>query len=237
MSDKKIDILAIGAHAGDMEIAAGPVIARHSRMGKKTLFLHMTPGEKGHKTLSPAEYGAQKREEAQEAARVFGGECLFLPYGDGELFVTEEVKWQIADVIREYRPDIIITHWRESIHKDHAATHALLPDAQFYAALPAFARAFPAHWAGKTYYTDNWEDHDQFVPEVFCEVSEEDIAVWEEACRKYALFRGEVAKFPYIDYYKALFKVRGLEGSYGNTPLAVAFALPKGSNRRRVQEL
>jgi LmbE family N-acetylglucosaminyl deacetylase len=234
---EKFDILAIGAHAGDMEIACGPVIAKHSRLGKKTLFLHMTPGEKGHPSLSPDEYAAQKKQEAQEAAAVFGAECRFLLYGDGELFVTEAIKWEIADIIREVRPEIVITHWRESIHKDHANTHALLPDARFYAAIPAFQREFPAHWVPKVYFTDNWEDHDQFEPELICEINPEDLTVWEEACRKYALFRGEVAKFPYIEYYKALYQVRGLENSYGNTPFAVAFALPKGSNRRRVQEL
>lgn len=233
----KAHILALGAHAGDMEIAAGPVIAKHSRLGKKTLFLHATPGEKGHKTLTPEEYGAQKKLEAAEAAKAFGGECLFLPFGDGELMVTDEVKWMIADVIREYQPEILITHWRESIHKDHAATHQLIADAQFYASLPAFKREFPPHWAGRIYYTDNWEDHDDYVPEVFCEIADEDLAMWEEACRKYGLFRGEVAKFPYIDYYKALFQVRGLESSYGNVRQAVSFMQPRGARIKRMQEL
>lgn len=237
MSDESFDILAIGAHAGDMEISCGPVIAHEARLGKKTLLLHMTPGEKGHKTLSPEEYAALKKDEAQKAADILGAECLFLPYGDAELYVTEEVKWEIADIIRKYKPKVILSHWKKSIHKDHAAACALIPDARFYASLPAFHRVDPPHWVPTLYYTDNWEDHEEFHPEVFCEISKEDLEIWEEACRKYSLFRGEVSPFPYLNYYKALFTVRGLESSYGRNPLAVAFAVPPDSHRRTIKTL
>ena len=67
-------ILAVGAHCGDMEISAGMIVAKMARLGKRTVFLHLTPGEKGHKTMDPEEYAAQKRVEAQKAAEAFGGE-------------------------------------------------------------------------------------------------------------------------------------------------------------------
>jgi LmbE family N-acetylglucosaminyl deacetylase len=228
-----VDILAIGAHMGD-EVAWGMALAAHRRQGMEIGMLHLTPGEKGHKTLSPADYAAQKRVEAQECADVLGARMWALDYGDGELPVSDEVKWQIADVVREAKPKAIVTHWKGSMHKDHTAAHENLADALFYAGLPAFKRDLPHHWVGKVFYGENWEDLRGYLPEVYVEVQEEDMAVYERAMRCYALFRGEVATFPYLDYYRAQCRARGCEVGY---PYAATFAVPPESHRRRTTTL
>lgn len=228
-----VDILAIGAHMGD-EVAWGMALAAHVRQGGTVGMLHLTPGEKGHKTLSAEEYAQQKREEARACAETLGAQMWTLNYGDGELPVNEQVKWQIADIMREAGPKIVITHWGGSIHKDHTAAHENLPDALFYAGLPAFRREYPAHWVNALYYGENWEDLRGYQPEVYLQVLEEDIAVWERAMRCYALFRGEVSRFQYLDYYKALARTRGCEIF---TEYAVTFAVPPDARRRSVSSL
>jgi N-acetylglucosamine malate deacetylase 1 len=228
-----VDILAIGAHMGD-EVAWGMALAAHRRQGLTVGMLHLTPGEKGHQTLSPAEYAAQKREEAQACAAALGADVWSLPYGDGELPVSDEVKWAICDVIREAQPKLILTHWRGSMHKDHTAAAGNLPDALFYAALPAFQRPLPPHRVGRYLFGENWEDLRGYEPEVYLQVLPEDIESWERAMRCYALFRGEVSTFPYLDYYRALARTRGCEGGY---EYAVTFAVPPEARRRRVSSL
>lgn len=234
MSDNHI--LAVGAHCGDMEISAGMAIAALARLGKRTVFLHLTPGEKGHKTLDPDTYAAQKREEAARAAEAFGGEALFLPYKDGELPADETVKFQIADVIRSVKPKVVIAHWTGSMHKDHAAAGAVMPDALFYAAIRGFQRELPAHGGVRLLYTENWEDPIGFRPEIYMQVEEQDVERWEAACREYALFEGGVSDFDYITYYKSLARVRGLE-IMAPSGLAQCFGLPELSRRRRVSEI
>lgn len=229
-------VLAVGAHCGDMEISAGMVVAKLARLGKRTVFLHLTPGEKGHKTLSPDAYAAQKRREAVAAAEAFGGEALFLPYKDGELPADEALKFQIADIIREVRPKVLLAHWTGSMHKDHTAAGEVIPDAVFYAAIRGFERPLPAHGVVRTYYTENWEDPIDFRPELFAEVEQQDVDLWEQACRKYALFDGGVSDFDYLTYYRSLARVRGLE-IMSPTGLAQAFGLPPLSRRRRVSEI
>jgi N-acetylglucosamine malate deacetylase 1 len=228
-----VDVLAIGAHMGD-EVAWGMALAAHKRQGLEIGILHLTPGEKGHKTLSPDEYARQKKQEAHACAHALGAHMWGLDFGDGELPVNDDVKWQIADVIREARPKAIVTHWKGSMHKDHAAAHECLADAIFYAALPAFQRLLPHHRVGRVFYGENWEDLRGYVPEVFVEVLPEDMRVWEEAMRHYALFRGEVATFAYLDYYKALCRSRGCEVGF---EYAATFAVPPESHRRRAQSL
>lgn len=234
MIDKRVSILAIGAHAGDVEISAGMALAHHVNLGRKVAICHVTLGEKGHPTKSVEAYENQKRDEAMAAADVISADIYTLPFRDGELTANDEVKLAICDVIRDCKPDVILTHWKKSMHKDHIACNASVPDAMFYAATGGFERVLPPHQAKSLYYTENWEDYQDFIPELYIEVADEDIAIWEKMVRKYALFRGDVVKFPYIDYYKSLARVRGIEVY---TQHATAFGIPPGARRRRASTL
>src|SRR5688500_3440029 len=109
-----VDILAIGAHMGD-EVAWGMALAAHKRQGLSIGLLHLTPGEKGHKTMSPGAYGDQKRQEAAACGSAMGARMWALDYADGELPVSEEVKWGLADIVRDAKPKLVITHWRGSM--------------------------------------------------------------------------------------------------------------------------
>jgi len=49
-----------------MEFTAGATLLKHARSGWEVHIVHLTLGEKGNPQLSPEEYGAQKRKEAEE---------------------------------------------------------------------------------------------------------------------------------------------------------------------------
>jgi LmbE family N-acetylglucosaminyl deacetylase len=72
-------ILAIGAHAADMELSAGALLAHQAKLGDRVVLLHLTLGEGGHPKLPPAIYREQKRREAEAAARDLGAEVIFGP--------------------------------------------------------------------------------------------------------------------------------------------------------------
>ncbi len=232
--DKPQHILAIGGHAGDMDLTAGAVIAKYVQAGHKATFLHLTPGEKGHPKLSPDDYAKQKIEEAHRFAEFVGADVRFLAYKDAELPVDEEVKYQVADVIREVKPTLLITHWKGSMHKDHSNTHYIVEDARFYAALKTIERALPNHYPGPVYYADNWEDPYDFQPEVFVDIPDEAYETWVKAMNVYAYARGETSGFPFIEYYKALTIVRGAPVGFKR---AQAFMVPPGALNKRVQFL
>lgn len=233
MSDnKKQHILAISAHAGDQDLTAGAVLAKYVMEGHKVTMLHLTPGEKGHPRLSTADYAKQKIDEAHQFADIIGADVRFLDYKDGELPVNEEVKFEVADVIRELKPEIIVTHWSGSMHKDHENTHYIAKDARFYAAIPGFIRDLPNHGIKKMYYSENWEDMYGFNPEVFIDIPEEAYEKWVRGLNCYSFARGETYGFPYIEYYKALTVVRGAVNGFKR---AQAFAVPPGGVNQRLQ--
>lgn len=228
--DRKIKLLVIGAHAFDAEIMAGGVVANYTSQGHAATFLHMTLGEKGHRTLSPEEYAVQKKEEAIACAEALGAKALFLPYKDAELPLNEEVKYEVADIIRAEKPDILITHWKGSIHKDHEYTHYIVWDAIFYAALPTFKRELPAHGIGSIYFAENWEDMEGFELDTYIDISSS-YERWITAMQKYELFRGGASSFRYADYYKALAVLRGCRGNF---TYAECFMRPKGAKTDRL---
>lgn len=230
----KVEILSIGAHAGDAEIASGIALAHEANAGRNVAMCHLTLGEKGHPNMPPADYAKQKREEAEAAAKVIGAQVYFLPYEDGLLPVNDEVKFALADVIRDCKPDLIITHHSKSIHKDHVSCHLNVPDAVFYAAVKGFASGKQTHHCPRVYFAENWEDREAFVPDVILEVGEQDIALWREMVSQYALFRGEVVSFPYVEYYEKLARIRGIENY---TQYAAAFARSEPHRPTRVAGL
>ena len=235
MSDEsRKTILAIGAHCGDVEVTCGAVLAKHNKLGDRIAILHLTLGEGGNPKMSPQEYGEQKRREAVAAAKIIGAEAIFAPYKDGELPNTEEARRYVADVIRQVKPSHIITHWRTSIHKDHAAAHAIVNDAILLASLEGVITAHPGHRGVRAiYYTENWEDPENFKPYLYVDVSNE-LGTWREAVTQYQFIKGGVSPFPYLEYYEALARVRGAEAG---KRYAVAFDIDPFEKKRVVDML
>ncbi len=207
-------ILAIGAHAGDMEVAAGALLAREVRLGNRVVILHLTLGEGGNPKLSPEVYAEQKRREAQEAAKILGAEVVFGPFRDGEIPNDDTARRFVAEVIRDVRPAYIITHWKNSLHRDHSVTSLVVSDALLLASLESVITKSPVfRGVRRIYFTENWEDKEGFVPYTYVDVAE-DMGTWEKAVKQYEFVRGGISNFPYFKYYSSLASVRGAESGF-----------------------
>lgn len=203
-------IMAIGGHIGDMELTAGGVLASMALEGAKIITVALTAGERGNPPhMTVAEYREQKIAEAKAFAEMLHGEAVVLPYTDGELPESDEVAWQLCDLIRKYKPNVLITHWKHSIHKDHEATSRIVKKAQFYAGLASIERELPPHYAAGPYYAENWEDPTDFQPYVTVAVSEEGYALWQKAIEEHCWFAMNSTSFSYFRYYSALKITRG----------------------------
>lgn len=227
-------ILAIGAHCGDIEVTCGAVLAKHSCMGDRVTILHLTLGEGGNPRMTPAEYGAQKRREAESAAKILGAEALFAPYRDGELPGSEDVKRYVAGIVRTTKPTHILTHWRSSLHRDHATTHVVVNDALLLASLQSVETGRPVHRGVRgIFYTENWEDPEGFKPYVYIDTTNE-MELWKKAVTQYQFIKGGISTFPYLDYYAALARVRGAEAG---TTYAVAFDVDSFAKKQTLPSL
>jgi LmbE family N-acetylglucosaminyl deacetylase len=225
-------IMAIAAHPGDAFFTMGAAVALQVHLGGQGIFLSLSLGEKGSARIAPAQYGTLQREAAERAARALGARAEFLEYKDGEIPVSEEAKLAVSDLIREYQPGAIVTHWGGSWHKDHKACFKIVTDAVFYAGLPALARKHPPHEVRKLFFADNWEDAKGFMPDTYLDISPV-FEPWVEACAAFPMWRGETG-FRYNDYYQSLAVARGC---LSDCKYAVALMSPPEQLTRRVQGL
>ncbi|RWL79802.1 MAG: LmbE-like protein [Mesorhizobium sp.] len=200
-------ILVVGAHAFDAEVIAGPLAAAAVKGGAKVTFLHLSMGEQGHPCLIPEHYSGQKEDEAAKAAARLGVDMRNMKLRDAFLPNDNATALQVCDIIRELRPEAVITHWHGSWHKDHRAAAHLTQTGIFFSALPTLKRAQPAHTPQLLLFGENWEDDEGFRPEHLVDVSV-GFDAWHEAVMEYELARG-LSSFPYVDYYSALYRLRG----------------------------
>lgn len=233
-------IMAIAAHPGDALFTMGAAVARQISTGGKGIFFSLTHGENGSPAIAPSEYGAIQVAATQKAAKILGAETMFLSYPDGELPDNEEARFAVCDAIRQYRPGIIITHWKGTMHKDHRACYNIVEDAIFYAGLPAIKRKLPAHSAGTLLFAENWEDGKDFRQDLYLDVTSV-YGRWVEACAAFPMWRGETG-FHYDDYYQSLALARGSLARIGRTDknefkYAVALMYPYKWSGRPVRDL
>lgn len=228
MNEEKVTILAIGGHVGDMELTAGGVLASHALKGDRIVTLALTAGERGVPVgRDMAQYREQKVNEAKAFAEMLGGVSIVFDIPDGELQDDQDIRLRVCDVIRQVRPNIVITHFKNSMHKDHMTTHRIVNDARFFAGLASFERSLPAHFASRLYYAENWEDAVDYQPYVYVDFSEEAYDLWVKAVSLHWFVTGSKS-FPYLEYYKHLVRVRGIEA---RKQYAQTFMVPEETMR------
>ena len=202
-------IMAIGAHIGDAELTCGKTLATHSVKGDKITTVAITAGERGAPPgRDQQEFKQYNISCATEFAAALNGKFICLGYPDGEIPDNEELRYKICDIIRREKPNVILTHWHKSLHKDHIITSFAVEEAIFYAALRGFEReGLESHWARGPFYAENWEDATDFEPYIFNNVTD-GYNLWFENIQKLWLTNNS-PWFKYRDYYDGLSRQRG----------------------------
>lgn len=127
----KLDVLAIGAHPDDIELCCAATLAKLKLQGKTFGILDLTEGELGTRGSR-----AIRKKEAANAANILGVSTrINLGLPDGNIDVNQKNIRKIIQIIRLYRPTVIlIPHWEER-HPDHEHAHRLCREAWFYSGL------------------------------------------------------------------------------------------------------
>jgi len=127
----KLDILAIGAHPDDVELGCGATVAKEVSRGKKVGILDLTRGELG--TRGTPEL---REQEANAAAKILGvvvRENIGL--ADGFFTNSKENQLKIIQVLRKYKPEVVLCNAIDDRHIDHGKGSKLTSDACFLSGL------------------------------------------------------------------------------------------------------
>lgn len=136
-------VLCIAAHPDDLEYGISCAVAEWTAAGLDVSYLLLTRGEAGISTQDPSITGpARSREQIDAGAAVGAEDVRFLDHPDGLLSASIELRRDITGVIRELRPDLIVTStWELEVgwglnHPDHRAAGIAVADAARDAANP-----------------------------------------------------------------------------------------------------
>ena len=165
-------IVAFIAHPDYTELFFGGTVIKHAERGDEVYIVSISPGEMGHPTIPPEELAKIRTKELEEAAKIEGvKEVRVLSFKDTEIFNTPELRMKIAEIIRELKPDIVITHWPNDCASDLKNTGQAVIDACLLAYLGAFKTKHPPHMVGKIYTFEVPSTSIDFEPDIFIDIT------------------------------------------------------------------
>jgi len=122
MSSKKHNILAVGAHADDVEIGCGGTVALHVKNGDNVYILIMTKSFYSDYNGNVLREEKEGEMETRNGVKILGGKLIHLHYKSKYVPYTGESVEAINKIIDCYNIDTIYTHWYHDTHQDHIRT-------------------------------------------------------------------------------------------------------------------
>lgn len=129
-------VLLLGAHPDDAEFHAGGLLAAHVKQGATVKLISVTDGGAGHHRRSSDDLVATRRAEAAAAGAVLGVPYVNWDFPDARLQPTLELRERIIREIRDFAPDLLLTHRPCDYHPDHRAVGQAVQDASYLVTVP-----------------------------------------------------------------------------------------------------
>jgi 4-oxalomesaconate hydratase len=143
-------MLVIGAHSADFVWRAGGALAVCTAAGGSGRVIALSYGERGEsgelwkepdQTIENVK--RIRHDEAEQAAEALGADFHCLDLGDYPLQIDAAALEQISEVIREFAPDVLITHTdTDPFNPDHPVAHSAVDRARSLAAGAGVPSAF-----------------------------------------------------------------------------------------------
>lgn len=219
-----MNILALGCHPDDLEIACAGTLAKYAQRGDKVIMCHVANGNLGHAIIMPDELRGIRTKEAENAARIIGAESINIDVGDMSVEGSNgDTISKVVEVIRYAKPDLIITHNPDDYMRDHMQTSQLAFHASFGATVPHMKGAIlpgiseAAEAFGvivPIFYMDTLAGIN-FIPTEYVDVTDTiELKLEALACHESQIkWMLDHDKIDFIDFVRTCSKYRGLQCS------------------------
>ena len=177
---RNIDVLCMMSHQDDAEILCGGTLIKLKDQGYSVGIVDFSRGEMG--TRGNPE---QREKEAACAAEIMGIDMrLNLGFPDAHIENTIDNRRRVVQTIREYRPQLIITHDYNNRNPDHTHTSMLVKEAAFTSGLVKYDTGQHPHRPNKILYcmeyfefestiiVDITEQYDHKMKAILCHMSQ-----------------------------------------------------------------
>ncbi|MEW6755292.1 MAG: PIG-L deacetylase family protein [Candidatus Latescibacterota bacterium] len=247
--DAPLTLLVVGGHPADVFDHCGGTLAHHARRGDRVVCLALTHGTRVHDRVISEELRLQqespeperlqrlieeraqvKHAEVVKACGLLGiREVRFLDCDDDVLLVTQELVAALARLVRQVRPDIVVTHYPlegAGIGSHHAETGKLVLHALSSAANVSPGDPHPGHRIAQLFFMS--PEPATFVSSylagqatAFCDTYVDVTDVAELKVRALACMGSQQYGADYAR--KAVEAVSGKDGLYMRVPYAEGF--------------
>ena len=211
-----MNILAVGANPDDVEFLCSGTLAVYAKRGDSIAISYLTTGDKGTKEIPPEEMAAIRKKEAEDAARVIDADVFPLNVPDGEVEVSLALRRKLVEIVRQTKPDVLITHYPRDYMSDHNNTSRLVFEASFWAgssSFPGDPGTAPYHvFRPPVFYMDTVGGIG-FVPEEYVDITDViDLKIEMLSQHKSQLqYMKERDGFDFLDYMKTAARYRGYQ--------------------------
>lgn len=136
------NLLCIQAHPDDADIGAGGTVAKLTRRRCRVTYVSVMDDRVGtlDPILWPEKLAKIRVEEQERAAEILGVQRLiWLGYRDSELYPSLELRGKLIRIIREIRPDVLMTldPWLPyEAHPDHRYAGMMAAEAALFSVFP-----------------------------------------------------------------------------------------------------
>lgn len=185
-------ILVLCAHPDDETLGLGGTLSLKSKIGNQIFVLFFTDGESSRNKTTKNDI-LQRQKQAKNACKILGiKKVKFLNYPDQKLdtFSTLEIAKEIENIIKEWKPSEIFTHYWGDVNQDHR---------KIFEATKIAVRPQPNSFIKKVicYETPSSTDWgifpESFTPNLFVNI-DKTIKTKISALKKY---KNEIQKFPH----------------------------------------
>jgi 4-oxalomesaconate hydratase len=217
--------LVVSAHPGDFVWRAGGAIALHAKKGYRVKIVCLSYGERGESQFAWKTAGvkleevkAQRKDEAERAAKLLGAEIEFFDAGDYPLRTTPEMLDRLIDINHELKPSFILTHaLHDPYNVDHPEAARLAQEARIVAQAaghkPDPARSYSA--PPVFLFEPHQPEQCDFKPNVIVNIDE----VWEQKRKAFEILAAQKHLW---EYYTRVALNRGMQGGR-NTGKAMTY--------------
>ena len=140
---RPLRIIAFGAHPDDAELKFAGTAALFAAQGAKVKLVALTNGDVGHFAQAGGPLAQRRKAEVETCHAKLGVETDVLDIHDGELMADLETRKKVANLIRAWQADIVLSHRPYDYHPDHRAVGQLAEDTAVLVAAPFFAPYTP----------------------------------------------------------------------------------------------
>lgn len=135
--------LAMAAHPDDIEFMMAGTLLLLRRAGVEVHVCNLANGCYGSEVFTKDEAARVRALEAQAAARIAGAVWHPSLFDDTQIFYDSPSLAKVTSIVRQIRPDILLTTSRNDYMEDHEYASRLACSAAFNRCLPSYVTAPP----------------------------------------------------------------------------------------------